>query len=136
MNDEFNKNKKLVEVLLKNTLNGTIKWKPKKAPSVLSEGTEDIYHQYYEDHFKNSTIAIFERKYKYYNDMTDTFLWGGEYCLAFVKYQLGSFNYNDQIVTIAPINTQDTIINTLFLSVTQKSMSSDDIIDKLLEDED
>lgn len=136
MNNELKKNKKLVEVLLKNTLNETIKWKPKKAPSVLREGTEDIYHQYYEGHFKDNTIAIYERKYQYYNDMTDSFLWGSEYCLALVKYQLSSLYHNDQIVSLAPIDTQDTIINALFLSVTQKSMSSDDIIDKLLEDED
>jgi hypothetical protein len=136
MNDTLKKNKKLVEVLLKNTLNGAINWKPKKAPSILKDGTEDIYHQYYEGKFKDSTIAIYERKFQYYNSMTDSFLWGNEYCLALVKYQLNSLNYNDQVISLAPIDTEDTIINTLFLSVTQKSMSSDDVIDKLLEDED
>ncbi|HAT3663281.1 TPA: hypothetical protein I8571_000252 [Citrobacter freundii] len=136
MNNELQKNKKLVEVLLKNTLNGTIKWKPKKAPTILRQGTEDIFHQYFEGRFKNNTIAIYERRFQYYNDMTDSFLWGNEYCLSLVKYQLTSLEIDSGIVNMAPIDTSDTIINTLFLAVTQKSMSSDDIIDQLLEDED
>lgn len=62
---------RLIEKITWETVQGKLKWKFGSAPSQLTEGKGDIIQVYVYCRFKGQTLAVYERRYKYYTDIDD-----------------------------------------------------------------
>src|SRR4051812_42061280 len=76
---------KLIEQLIRESLNKNLNWSPKKPPVALSAATDNYIPLYLETWFKNATIGIYELRYKYFTD-EDTFVWSEMNGICVMKY--------------------------------------------------
>lgn len=62
---------RLVEKVTWETVQGKLKWRFGSAPKQLTDGKDDKIEIYVQTKFKGQTLALFERRYKYYADIDD-----------------------------------------------------------------
>lgn len=74
----------LIQLLIRQTTEGLVKWKSSTAPKSRLKGSDDVIEEFFETAFKGQGIAVFERRFKDYDPDTDSRYWASAYCFAFV----------------------------------------------------
>jgi|SRR5579863_3583156 len=113
--------RKVIELLIRDTTEGRVKWKAAFPPNSRTQGTDDIIQDYFEAEYKGQTVAVFERRYRAYNDETDSTYWASDYSFAFVAY--GNVTWE----------TEDSpLLASLFKAAKESAADVDGILDALL----
>ncbi|MBF4425960.1 hypothetical protein [Vibrio anguillarum] len=77
---------KLITKLNRETSMGEVKWSVKTPPKALTTATESQVFVYFEAEYKGKTVAVFERKSKYFYDEHE-FYWSESQVFAVLDRQ-------------------------------------------------
>ena len=112
----------LITKLLKETKNNDLHWHSKSAPKYLTEGTDNIIHNYFYTDYKGKQLALFHRKFRQYSGEFDTLYWTGETKLAIIESDIVLWENNEYIPAI----------NDLYNYVSRKASGLNDLLDELV----
>ncbi|EDF9812424.1 TPA: hypothetical protein ACU94I_001054 [Klebsiella aerogenes] len=114
---------KLILALNKNTKNKSLLWSAIDTPLSFDDGTEDRIPVLYVCNYKEKTLALYLRRYKYFYDEHD-FYWAEKKCLSII---------NDQYQILWESDEQGQAINDLYSTVTEQASGIDDLLNDLLD---
>jgi len=114
---------KLLAELTKVTVNGSLKWDVRSAPSGLTEGTNHVFPLYFQTRYKGQDIGLAKKRYRYYTDV-DEYSWSESILLIFMDgFKRVIWEYEEDAFSL----------NNLFDLVQRSSVNIDSILDQLVD---
>jgi hypothetical protein len=113
---------KLISKINRETSDKKLEWNVATVPSSLTEATECKIFVYFEAKYKNSTVAVYEKRLKYYHD-EDTYSWAPEIYFAVI---------NQHRVVLWEFSERNPALSGLFNTVREQVSDIDGMLDEML----
>ena len=123
--DFQNKADKLMARLTRLTANDEVEWEVRDPPDSIAKGTDDRIARFFEARYKDSYVAVFEKRSRLYDGERDTFFWGEDINFAVL---------DDKDRVLWETSRPSPALHDLFRTVTEQASGIDRLLADLLDE--